>query len=215
MEKGEGAESIKNNNESFAEEVTSSPKDFVDRFLKSELFLKGRHNDVKGGPELRGLEDYKKELVNRGVKEDEKEIKRVFCDMSDTKLLLLHFAKYELMLKYDEKEFSLGVNTTFKRYMKLVQKNDSTRNKIELGNLPTDLRIQRIGEADSERQLKHYRSIHALIDDGFVTSEPMARAMARVMLISAGADTFKRAQADEELRFKRLLKAAQSGGVHI
>jgi len=93
MEKGEGAESIKNNNESFAEEVTSSPKDFVDRFLKSELFLKGRHNDVKGGPELRGLEDYKKELVNRGVKEDEKEIKRVFCDMSDTKLLLLHFAK--------------------------------------------------------------------------------------------------------------------------
>ncbi len=114
-----------------------------------------------------------------------------------------------------EKEFSLGVNTTFKRYMKLVQKNDSTRNKIELGNLPTDLRIQRIGEADSERQLKHYRVIHALIDDGFVTSEPMARAMARVMLISAGADTFKRAQADEELRFKRLLKAAQSGGVHI
>jgi len=34
METGEGAESIKNNNESFAEEVTSSPKDFVDRFFK-------------------------------------------------------------------------------------------------------------------------------------------------------------------------------------
>lgn len=214
METGDNSEAIKNN-EFLAKEVTTSPKEFVDRFLDSELFLKGRHDDIRGGPELRGLEDYKKELANRGVKEDEKEIKRVFCDMSDTKLLLLHFAKYELMLKYDEKEFSSGVNLTFKRYMKLVQKNDSERMKLELASLPTDLRREKIGEIDSERQLKHYRVIHALIDDGFVTSEPMARAMARIMLISVGADTFSRAQADEELRFKRLLKAAQSGGVHV
>lgn len=210
MEVGSGQEN-QNKKEFLAKEVTSSPKEFMDRFLESELFMKGRHNDVTGGPELRGLDDFNKELVARKVDEPEDEVRRVFYGMSDTKLLLLHFAKYELMLKYDEDQFDTKVNNTFNRYRAVVKRNNSVRTKLKLESLPVDVRRTRIEEMDSERQYSHYKVIHALVDGDYVPSEPMARAMARIMLISEGEDTFARAQSDEELRFKRLIEAAKSG----
>ncbi len=211
MEGNVSSETKKSDKEFLAKEVTSSPKEFIDKFFESELFLKGEHGDVKGGPELRGLEDYKKELVNRGVSAGEEEIQRVFCDMSDTKLLLLHFAKRELMLKYDESKFNKGVNDTFEMYRAVVKRNNSPRTKLNLKSMPDYLGEKSVEEMDSERQFRHFKVINALVDEGYVPSEPMARAIARVMLISIGEDTFERAQSDEELRFKRLAEAAKFG----
>ena len=98
MEGNTSGEIKKSDKEFLAKEVTSSPKEFIDGFLESELFLKGRHNDLSGRPELRGLDDFKNELKERKVTESEEDVMRVFQGMSDAKLLLLHFAKYELML---------------------------------------------------------------------------------------------------------------------
>lgn len=211
MEEGKANETVQEKREFLAKEVTTSPKEFIDKFLESELFLNGRHDDLSGRPELRGLRDFKRELEERKVTESEEEVKRVFKGMSDTKLLLLHFAKHELMLKYDSNEFDPGVNGTFERYRAVVKKIDSPRTKLDLDALPGDFRGRTVEEMDSERQFRHFEVIHALADGGYVSSEPMARAMARVMLISIGEDTFARAQSDEELRFKRLAEAAKFG----
>lgn len=70
-----------------AKEKTSSPEVFIDGFLKSVLFLNGRHDDVAGGPELRGYNDFVRELAARKVDEPEAEIKRIFLGMNETKLL--------------------------------------------------------------------------------------------------------------------------------
>jgi len=211
MEHGEGAGGHKEAREFLAKETTSSPKEFVDRFLKSELFFKGRHNSVEGGPELRGLDDFNEELKQRGIDEIEEELRRVFYGMGDTKLLLLHFAKYELMFEYDKDKFDADVVRSFVAYQSLVRKNKSERTKLNLRSVPVEIRKERIQEMDSERQYKHYKVIHALVDGGYVPSEPMARAMARVMLISTGDDTFEKAQSDEEVRFRRLAHSARSG----
>ena len=211
MEAGGINETSKDSSEFLAKEVTTSPKEFVDRFLQSELFSKGRHDDLSGRPELRGLEDFKKELKGRKVTASEEEVGKVFQGMSDAKLLLLHFAKYELMLKYDDNKFNTEVNGTFGRYRAVVKKIDSPRTKLDLDAMPDDFKGKTIEEMDSERQFRHYKVIHALVDGGYVSSEPMARAMARVMLISINEDTFERAQSDEELRFKRLAEAAKFG----
>ncbi len=211
MEESASNEIGKSNKEFLAKEVTSSPKEFIDRFFESNLFLKGRHNDLSGRPELRGLDDFKNELKERKVTESEEDVMRVFQGMSDAKLLLLHFAKYELMLKYDSKEFDTQVNGTFERYRAVVKKIDSPRTEEELNAMPEEFKGKTMEEMDSERQFRHFKVINALIDGGHVSSEPMARAMARIMLISIGEDTFERAQSDEELRFKRLAEAAKFG----
>ncbi len=76
-----------------AKEITSSPEVFIDEFLNSSLFLNGRHKDVRGLPDLRGYNDFLKELETRGVEGGNDEKRRVFLGMNEAKLLLLHFAK--------------------------------------------------------------------------------------------------------------------------
>jgi len=89
----------------FAKEKTSSPEVYMESFLSSKLFVEGRHNDVMGLPDLRGYNEFIEELKARKVSATPDEIKRVFLGMNESKLLLLHFAKYELMFEYDEKAF--------------------------------------------------------------------------------------------------------------
>lgn len=211
MEKAGEKPSFKKEREFLAEEATKSPKKFIGEFLKSELFIKGRHNSLEGGLDLRGLDDFNEELKKRGIDESEQEIRRVFYGMEDTKMLLLYFAKYQLMLKYDENEFNVDVRRSFHGYQSVVRRNNSERTKLNLQSVPVDIRKERIQEMDAERQFKHYKVIHALVDGDYAPSEPIARAMARVMLISTGDDTFDRAQSDEEIRFRRLADAAVSG----
>lgn len=196
-----------------AKEKTSSPEVFIDSFLKSDMFLNGRHDDIVGGPELRGYNDFIRELKARKVDEPEKEIKESFLGMHETKLLLLHFAKHELMFEYNDKNFSKDNNVVcraFDQYKAIVKKSTSERTKVELEALPIDIRRDRILEMDSERQFRHIKTLRTLYSGGYVPSEMIGRAMSRLMLISEGLDTFKRAQYAEEQRFINLARAANS-----
>jgi hypothetical protein len=197
----------------FAEEKTSSPEIFMDRFLKSDLFIKGIHGNDKGGVELRGYADFVEELESRKVDATEEEIRRVFLGMNEAKLLLLYFAKHELMFEFDEKAFENdgnGVYREFGRYRALVERNNLDRTKMELDSLPVDIRRTRIVEMDAERQFRHTQALNALYDGGYVPSKMIGRAVARIMLISEGLDTFERVQYDEEQRFKMLARASNS-----
>ena len=201
----------KNERVGLAKEKTSSPEVYMERFLNSDLFIKGRHNDVSGMPDLRGYNDFVKELAARNVEADNKEIKRVFLGMNEAKLLLLHFAKYELMFEYDENAFSKDNNRVcreFDRYKAIVKKIASHRTEVELGSLPVDVKRVKIVEMDAERQFRHVQVLNALYDGGYVPSKMIGRAMARIMLISEGLDTFERAQYDEEQRYRKLAEAA-------
>jgi len=191
----------------FAEEKTSSPEVYIDRFLKSDLFLKGRHNDVMGSHDLRGYNDFIEELKTRKVDASNEEIMRVFLDMNETKLLFLHFAKYELMFEYDKQAFCEDNNTVcreFGEYEALIKNNNSERARLDLNSLPVEIRKTRIVEMDAERQYRHNQTLNALFDGGYVPSKMIGRAMARIMLISEGLDTFERALSDEENRYRML-----------
>ena len=197
----------------FAKEKTNSPEIYINRFLKSDLFNKGRKDEVGGPLGLRGYESFIKELKSRRVEATNKEVKRVFLGMNEAKLLFLHFAKHELMFEYDEKFFckkDSNVCGAFDKYKAIVKKTSSPRAGLELASLPTDIRRERIVEMDAERQFKHTQVLNALYESGYVPSKMIGRAMARIMLISEGLDTFERAQSDEEQRYRKLAGALSS-----
>lgn len=197
----------------FAKEKTSSPEMFIKKFLGSDLFNKGRHNDISGLPDLRGYNDFVEELKKRKVEASDEEIKRVFLGMNEAKLLLLHFAKHELMFEYDKNAFCKDdkrVLREFGNYMAIINRSNSIRTKLEMDALPIEMRRTKMVEMDAERQFRHTQTLNALHEGGYVPSKMLGRAMARIMLISEGLDTFERAQSDEEQRFRNLAAAANS-----
>lgn len=209
VDKGEIKQQLEGREPWLAKETTDDPREFIERFLASEVFLKGRKDDRLGRPKLRGFEEYKADLEIKGIEEPEREVLKVFLESDDAKLLLLRFAKYNLMLEYNPSKFDRRINGVFELYSAAVERISHPRTELKIASLPTtEWRQEEMGKLDTARQFRHNQLMKALVEEGYCPTERLARSMARIMLISVGKDTFEIAQQDEMLRFRRLMEAA-------
>lgn len=186
-------------------EETRDPKEFVDDFMKDEFFLEGYNKDkMKPGPSLIGLNDYIDRVKSRAKEEiDDEEIKEVFLNTKQTKMLLTYFAKYKKMLIYDESKYPDKINRLYKNYKKTVQLMDKFGGSTEWARLDSYGRQERIKELDSKRQFNHMKLSEQLAEDVF-PSQRIGRTVARLWLISEGMDTFDHYERDEAMRSQRM-----------
>lgn len=186
-------------------EETTDPKEFIDDFTNDEFFLEGFNKDkMKSGPSLIGLNDYIDRVKSRAKEEiGEDEIKEVFLNTKQTKMLLTYFAKYKKMLLYDKDKYPDKINRIYQNYKKTVKLMNNFSGSPEWARLDSYGRQERIKELDSKRQFNHMKLSEKLAEDVF-PSERIGRTVARLWLISEGLDTFGHFERDEEMRSKRM-----------
>ncbi len=186
-------------------EETSDPEEFVNDFMKDEFFLKGYNKDnMKSGPNLIGLNDYIDRVKSRAKEEiGDDEIKEVFLNTKQTKMLLTYFAKNKKMLVYDENKYPDNINRLYEKYKKTVELMNNFSSSPEWARLDSYGRQERIKELDSKRQFNHVKLSEQLAKDVF-PSHRIGRTVARLWLISEGLDTFGHYERDEEMRSQRM-----------
>ena len=186
-------------------EETSDPKEFIDDFMKDEFFLEGYNKDsMKPGPSLIGLNDYIDRVKSRTKEEiGDDEIKEVFLNTKQTKMLLTYFAKNKKMLMYDESKYPDNINRLYKKYKKTVELMNNFSGSSEWVRLDSYGRQERIKELDSKRQFNHMKLSEQLAEDVF-PSQRIGRTVARLWLISEGLDTFGHYERDEKMRSQRM-----------
>ena len=186
-------------------EETSDPKEFIDDFMKDEFFLEGYNKDsMKPGPSLIGLNDYIDRVKSRAKEEiGDDEIKEVFLNTKQTKMLLTYFAKNKKMLMYDESKYPDNINRLYEKYKKTVELMNNFSGSPEWARLDSYGRQERIKELDSKRQFNHMKLSEQLAEDAF-PSQRIGRTVARLWLISEGLDTFGHYERDEKMRSQRM-----------
>ena len=173
---------------------TVNPRVFVDSFLKSESFVNGRHDDIKGGKDLRGYKEFKENVESKVDSMDRptnKEIELIYFDLLDSRLLMADFARDDLMLVYSPDNYSDVVNGLYGEYKAIVRE---TRKFLD-----QDSRIQ----LDESRSVLHNDLAKRLLHEEIVPSVQLGRAMARLWLISEGLDSFNAFENDELRRSSR------------